>query len=126
MESLSCSKTQRLDIIFRVENLHILENCFCKMLSIYADWGPQIDVVGFCFLDLASNYVPPESLVRWLEAGDEPIYIGFGSLVSFIFHFQREEMSVPMKEQLIKITKIPLNSFLNLLCPLAFLCGLGK
>lgn len=44
------------------------------------DWGPKIDVVGFCFLDLASNYVPPESLVKWLEAGDKPIYVGFGSL----------------------------------------------
>ncbi|KAF3322181.1 sterol 3-beta-glucosyltransferase UGT80A2 isoform X2 [Carex littledalei] len=44
------------------------------------DWGPRIDVVGFCFLDLASNYVPPETLVRWLETGDKPIYIGFGSL----------------------------------------------
>ncbi|CAL5028849.1 unnamed protein product [Urochloa decumbens] len=44
------------------------------------DWGPKIDVVGFCFLDLASNYVPPESLVKWLEAGEKPIYIGFGSL----------------------------------------------
>ncbi|XP_038715487.1 sterol 3-beta-glucosyltransferase UGT80A2-like [Tripterygium wilfordii] len=44
------------------------------------DWGPKIDVVGFCFLDLASNYKPPESLVKWLEAGTEPIYIGFGSL----------------------------------------------
>ncbi|CAN6242466.1 unnamed protein product [Urochloa humidicola] len=44
------------------------------------DWGPKIDVVGFCFLDLASNYVPPESLAKWLEAGDKPIYIGFGSL----------------------------------------------
>jgi len=44
------------------------------------DWGPKIDVVGFCFLDLASNYVPPEPLVKWLEAGDKPIYVGFGSL----------------------------------------------
>ncbi|KAL5649504.1 hypothetical protein ACJX0J_040313, partial [Zea mays] len=44
------------------------------------DWGPKIDVVGFCFLDLASNYVPPEPLVEWLEAGDKPIYVGFGSL----------------------------------------------
>ncbi|KAJ8513776.1 hypothetical protein OPV22_004210 [Ensete ventricosum] len=44
------------------------------------DWGPKIDVVGFCFLDLASNYEPPESLVKWLEAGEKPIYIGFGSL----------------------------------------------
>ncbi|PUZ46151.1 hypothetical protein GQ55_7G027200 [Panicum hallii var. hallii] len=44
------------------------------------DWGPKIDVVGFCFLDLASNYVPPEPLVKWLEAGEKPIYVGFGSL----------------------------------------------
>ncbi|XP_010524697.1 PREDICTED: sterol 3-beta-glucosyltransferase UGT80A2-like isoform X1 [Tarenaya hassleriana] len=44
------------------------------------DWGPKIDVVGFCFLDLASNYEPPAELVEWLEAGDKPIYIGFGSL----------------------------------------------
>ncbi|XP_058729336.1 sterol 3-beta-glucosyltransferase UGT80A2-like [Vicia villosa] len=44
------------------------------------DWGPKIDVVGFCFLDLASNFEPPESLVKWLEDGDKPIYIGFGSL----------------------------------------------
>nr|GEW04068.1 sterol 3-beta-glucosyltransferase UGT80A2-like isoform X2 [Tanacetum cinerariifolium] len=44
------------------------------------DWGPHIDVVGFCFLDLASSYVPPVSLVEWLENGKKPIYIGFGSL----------------------------------------------
>ncbi|KAJ8899246.1 hypothetical protein K2173_012834 [Erythroxylum novogranatense] len=44
------------------------------------DWGPKVDVVGFCFLDLASNYEPPESLVKWLDAGPKPIYIGFGSL----------------------------------------------
>ncbi|XP_021907202.1 sterol 3-beta-glucosyltransferase UGT80A2 isoform X3 [Carica papaya] len=44
------------------------------------DWGPKIDVVGFCFLDLASNYEPPESLLEWLKAGTRPIYVGFGSL----------------------------------------------
>ncbi|KAK9281325.1 hypothetical protein L1049_004224 [Liquidambar formosana] len=44
------------------------------------DWGPKVDVVGFCFLDLASNYEPPQPLVKWLEAGEKPIYIGFGSL----------------------------------------------
>ncbi|KAK7394691.1 hypothetical protein VNO78_15226 [Psophocarpus tetragonolobus] len=44
------------------------------------DWGDKIDVVGFCFLDLASNYEPPQSLVDWLKEGEEPIYVGFGSL----------------------------------------------
>ncbi|XP_021767459.1 sterol 3-beta-glucosyltransferase UGT80A2-like [Chenopodium quinoa] len=44
------------------------------------DWGPKVDVVGFCFLDLASNYEPPQALVDWLNAGPKPIYVGFGSL----------------------------------------------
>ncbi|CAN1767257.1 Sterol 3-beta-glucosyltransferase UGT80A2 [Linum perenne] len=44
------------------------------------DWGPKVDVVGFCFLDLASDFEPPEELVKWLEAGPKPIYVGFGSL----------------------------------------------
>ncbi|XP_073017493.1 sterol 3-beta-glucosyltransferase UGT80A2-like isoform X6 [Primulina eburnea] len=44
------------------------------------DWGSKIDVVGFCFLELASSYEPPESLLKWLEDKEKPIYIGFGSL----------------------------------------------
>ncbi|KAG0570975.1 hypothetical protein KC19_6G201900 [Ceratodon purpureus] len=44
------------------------------------DWGPLVDVVGFCFLNLASDYKPPEDLVKFLQAGPPPIYIGFGSL----------------------------------------------
>lgn len=51
--------------------------------TCFTDWGPKVDVVGFCFLDLASNYEPPEPLLRWLGSGDKPIYIGFGSLVSY-------------------------------------------
>ena len=58
-----------------------------KLFNLFSDWRPQIDVVGFCFLDLASNYEPPAELVEWLEAGDKPIYIGFGSLVSFFVFF---------------------------------------
>lgn len=42
-----------------------------------------MDVVGFCFLDLASNYQPPQELADWLKAGPMPIYIGFGSLVKY-------------------------------------------
>ncbi|XP_038897686.1 sterol 3-beta-glucosyltransferase UGT80A2-like isoform X6 [Benincasa hispida] len=45
-------------------------------------WSPYLvpKPKGYCFFDLASNFEPPESLVKWLEAGDKPIYIGFGSL----------------------------------------------
>lgn len=45
-----------------------------------ADWGPEIDIAGFVFLDLASNYKPAEALSKFLDGGEEPIYIGFGSI----------------------------------------------
>lgn len=45
------------------------------------DWGPEIDIAGFVFLDLASSFKPPEELVDFLDAGETPIYIGFGSIV---------------------------------------------
>ncbi|KAI1144423.1 glycosyltransferase family 1 protein [Hypoxylon sp. FL0543] len=45
------------------------------------DWGDEIDVSGFVFLDLASSFEPPEDLVKFLDNGEMPIYIGFGSIV---------------------------------------------
>ncbi|CAL2263626.1 unnamed protein product [Prunus armeniaca] len=47
-------------------------------------WGLKVDVDVFCFLDLASNYEPPDSLAEWLEAGEQPVHIGFDSLVSLL------------------------------------------
>ena len=44
------------------------------------DWGPEIDVAGYVFLDLASSYEPPEEMTKFLNAGEAPIYIGFGSI----------------------------------------------
>ena len=46
-----------------------------------ADWGPEIDIAGFVFLDLASSFKPPETLAEFLKAGEPPVYIGFGSIV---------------------------------------------
>ncbi|KAI9715522.1 MAG: hypothetical protein M1828_000829 [Chrysothrix sp. TS-e1954] len=45
------------------------------------DWGREISISGFVFLELASSFQPPDSLARFLEDGDPPIYIGFGSIV---------------------------------------------
>lgn len=46
-----------------------------------SDWGSEIDIAGFVFLDLASAFQPPEGLVKFLDSGPPPIYIGFGSIV---------------------------------------------
>ncbi|KAK3391868.1 hypothetical protein B0T20DRAFT_67708 [Sordaria brevicollis] len=45
------------------------------------DWGDEIDVSGFVFLELASTFKPPDDLVKFLEDGEAPVYIGFGSIV---------------------------------------------
>ncbi|KAI5367462.1 putative UDP-glucuronosyl/UDP-glucosyltransferase, ubiquitin interacting [Septoria linicola] len=45
------------------------------------DWGTNISVSGFFFLDLATNYTPEPELKAFLEAGPPPVYIGFGSIV---------------------------------------------
>jgi hypothetical protein len=79
MHSLSLAKFV-MDSSCFLNDVVIIWFCFT---SWSADWGPNIDIVGFCFLDLASNYEPPKSLVDWLEEGENPIYVGFGSLVSF-------------------------------------------
>ncbi|OMP03860.1 UDP-glucuronosyl/UDP-glucosyltransferase [Corchorus capsularis] len=44
------------------------------------DWGPLVDVVGYCFLNLGSKYQPQEEFVQWIQKGSPPIYIGFGSM----------------------------------------------
>ncbi|KAH6984932.1 hypothetical protein BKA56DRAFT_671389 [Ilyonectria sp. MPI-CAGE-AT-0026] len=46
-----------------------------------ADWGNEIGVSGFVFLDLASSFKPPKDLEEFIAGGDMPIYIGFGSIV---------------------------------------------
>ncbi|CAF0983991.1 unnamed protein product [Rotaria sordida] len=45
-----------------------------------SDWPHYLDVCGFFFLDLATNYQPSEDLLHFLNAGHPPIYIGFGSI----------------------------------------------
>lgn len=50
------------------------EHCF-------TDWGPLVDVVGYCFLNLGSRYRPSGVFVEWMKKGQKPIYIGFGSMV---------------------------------------------
>jgi len=45
------------------------------------DWGTHIDITGFFFLDLGLDYQPPPALRAFLDAGDPPIYVGFGSIV---------------------------------------------
>jgi len=45
------------------------------------DWGENVHVTGYWFLDTPA-YAPPPALQAFLETGPPPVYIGFGSMPS--------------------------------------------
>ncbi len=44
------------------------------------DWGTDVHVTGYWFLDVEEGWSPPTGLVEFLAAGPPPIFIGFGSM----------------------------------------------
>ncbi|KAH7014728.1 hypothetical protein EDB80DRAFT_831422 [Ilyonectria destructans] len=45
------------------------------------DWGSEIEIAGFVFLERASSFEPFKELAAFLAAGEAPIYVAFGSIV---------------------------------------------
>jgi sterol 3beta-glucosyltransferase len=46
-----------------------------------ADWPAWHHISGYWFLDRDPTWSPPDSLLRFLEAGPKPVSIGFGSML---------------------------------------------
>jgi sterol 3beta-glucosyltransferase len=44
------------------------------------DWGENIKVTGYWFLENEAGWSPPVELVEFLSRGKPPVYIGFGSM----------------------------------------------
>ena len=44
------------------------------------DWADNIHITGYWFLEPDENWIPPQPLVDFLQAGPPPVYIGFGSM----------------------------------------------
>jgi sterol 3beta-glucosyltransferase len=44
------------------------------------DYPPHVHVTGYWFLDHDDGWQPDPALVRFLEAGAPPVYVGFGSM----------------------------------------------
>lgn len=45
-----------------------------------ADWDSSILVSGYWFLDDEEHWQPPGELSKFLDQGEQPIYVGFGSM----------------------------------------------
>ena len=46
------------------------------------DWGDDVHVTGYWFLDPVDGWTPPPELAAFLEDKPPPIYVGFGSMSS--------------------------------------------
>src|SRR4030042_2228044 len=64
-----------------VSQLPIVYGFSPNLLPRPADWGDWLHVSGHWFLDEQSEWQPPDDLVRFLEAGNPPVYVGFGSII---------------------------------------------
>ena len=50
------------------------------LLPVPEDFPPHVHVTGYWFLDHAPDWQPQPELVRFLESGSQPVYVGFGSM----------------------------------------------
>ena len=66
-------------LITSKQSIYLSIHSWCYFSN--ADWGNQVDVVGYCFMNLGSKYEPSEEFAEWIQKGSQPIYIGFGSMV---------------------------------------------
>ncbi|URZ02025.1 glycosyltransferase [Clostridium felsineum] len=75
------------------------------------DWKENIHQYGYWFVEEPYEYTPADELEAFLNAGDKPIYIGFGSMTSIGKHEGLAEIAV---EAIVKSGKR------------GIICGMGK
>jgi sterol 3beta-glucosyltransferase len=50
------------------------------VVPVPRDYGPDVLVTGYWFLDESADWSPPPELASFLAAGPPPVYVGFGSM----------------------------------------------
>jgi UDP:flavonoid glycosyltransferase YjiC (YdhE family) len=58
----------------------MLYGCSPTLLARPADWPANVHVTGVWHTPAGQGYEPPRALLDFLEAGEAPVYIGFGSM----------------------------------------------
>jgi len=62
------------------KNIPILHFYSSLVMPEPEDWDDNTITAGYWFLDSDLDWQPPQELVKFLKAGSEPVYIGFGSI----------------------------------------------
>lgn len=81
-EILDLSPTTRQPVFKQVDKQQILSlwGISPTVVPKPEDWAEWHKVTGYWFLDAPSKWQPPEDLADFLNTGDSPVYIGFGSM----------------------------------------------
>jgi sterol 3beta-glucosyltransferase len=51
-----------------------------SVISPPPDWGSDVHITGYWFLDPAEDWTAPPEIEEFLQAGTAPVYVGFGSM----------------------------------------------
>ena len=51
-----------------------------ELLPVPYDYPPRVHTTGFWYLPAPPDWTPPSHLTDFLEAGEPPVYLGFGSM----------------------------------------------
>ena len=73
------SSSQELDLLKKCEVI-FGQALSPSIVSKPKDRGSSIYMTGVWFLDRSEQYEPPADLIQFLEAGEAPICVGFGSM----------------------------------------------
>jgi sterol 3beta-glucosyltransferase len=80
-QSLGLSR-RKFDELIRADGtpIPVLYSYSSHVVPRPADWPEWVHATGYWFLDDQTNWQPPADLVRFLDAGSPPVYIGYGSM----------------------------------------------
>jgi sterol 3beta-glucosyltransferase len=53
-----------------------------RVLPVSSDWSSRVHITGYYFFPFNDSYQPPVELVSFLQKGDPPVCITFGSMVN--------------------------------------------
>ncbi len=76
---LGLSKSKRKDFQALLARTPALTTVSPHVFPRPSDWAEHFQVTGYLFDD-DPDWTPPQDLTDFLEAGDDPVYIGFGSM----------------------------------------------
>jgi UDP:flavonoid glycosyltransferase YjiC (YdhE family) len=78
-QSLELPRQTRRQNRIQLRRMLIIQGFSERVVPHPTDWPPNVHTAGYWFLD-EDEWQPPRALLDFLSAGDQPVYVGFGSM----------------------------------------------